>query len=397
MYRYDVIVVGCGPGGALAAYELAQGGVETLVIEKSLFPRYKPCGGGITLKVDRVLPFSIHEVVEKVIRGARLTSGGRGETTLMSDRPVAYMVMRDRFDHFLAEKARGAGARIIEGQAVVSVHPDEDPGDGGYRVTTSSETFLCRYLVGADGAHSQVRRSLFPQWKRTLSPAMEWEIPMEAEWMASIDDRISVDFGHVPHGYAWVFPKSCRLSVGIGGLSGGLAHPRELLMEYVRQQPVLRGVREERSRPIGYPIPVFSGEVPLTSGRALLVGDAGNLVDPFFGEGIVYAMQSGRIAAEVLLKNMKDGTPSLASYDLCMADQIYPEFHAARKIARWVYAWPRFFCRLVRDNPDLAERYFEALRGNGGYPRFWNDLKRLAPRVLAQSALRSLRGMGGFS
>ncbi|MBI5096565.1 MAG: FAD-dependent oxidoreductase [Nitrospirae bacterium] len=101
MSTYDVIVVGGGPAGATVAYELATSGINVLILEKERFPRYKPCGGGLSLKIDRVLKFSIKEVIETTVMGVHFSCQGKNGRSILSDRPVAYMVMRDKFDSLL--------------------------------------------------------------------------------------------------------------------------------------------------------------------------------------------------------------------------------------------------------------------------------------------------------
>jgi len=378
MRRYDVIIVGSGPAGAAAAFSLAQKGIETAVLEKSAHPRYKPCGGGLTPKVERVLPFPIREVSERVVYGARLTCRGEGEMVVTSSSPVAYLVMRDSFDRRLAEEARKAGALLFEGRKVTAVRSDGE----GFEVRTAEERFACRFLIGADGVHGPVRRALFPTRRSRPAPGLEGEFLMGKERVDPVAGEIRVDFGEVPRGYGWVFPKERHLSVGIGAFAGSLESPKQVLERYLRTDPLLKNlVSRDEAIWTGYPIPTFTEDSPRVMGKALLAGDAGNLVDPFFGEGTYYAIRSGQMAAETVADALRHGR-DLGRYDRMLAAELYPEFHAARKLARLVYAAPRFWCRLIADNPELGELYFEALRGNGGYPKFWRELKARAAGVL---------------
>jgi geranylgeranyl reductase family protein len=390
MRRYDVIIVGSGPAGAMAAYELLRSGVEVLVLDKETFPRYKPCGGGLSVKVDRILPFPIGEVVENVIHGVRLTYRGEREILLTSNKPVAYMIMRDRFDQHLSSAARKAGATILEGKRVLSVETEGE----GFQVRTPEGDFFSRYLIGADGVHSQVRRALFPHLQRKPAAGVEWEVPVEKKVLQTIGSSLYVDFGEIPFGYGWVFPKAENLSIGIAGFKGNLKSPRKLLTAYVRQQPFYPGISAQDGKWVGYPIPVFRGETPLSRGNALLTGDAGGLVDPFFGEGIYYAMRSGQMAAEAVAGALR-GKNDLSLYDRRLASEIYPEFRAAGKLGHWVYSFPRLCCRVISANRELAELYFDALREEGGYQRFWRELKPRAIRVLGKTVKKRLRRVFG--
>jgi flavin-dependent dehydrogenase len=123
---YDIIVAGAGPGGATAAYELARRGVRVGSFDKHRFPRAKPCGGCLSLKIDRLLEPGLHALVERTIHGVRFTFEGLRPVRRHSARPVAYMVQRERFDAWLVARARAAGAEVHEGEAVRAVHEHAD-------------------------------------------------------------------------------------------------------------------------------------------------------------------------------------------------------------------------------------------------------------------------------
>ncbi|MEK7268103.1 MAG: FAD-dependent monooxygenase, partial [Nitrospirota bacterium] len=116
---YDVLVVGMGPAGATAAYELSRAGMSVLALEKQMHPRYKVCGGGLSVRIDQILESDFKAVVEHTVYGIQFTYGGEEPFLIESPRPIAYMVMRDRFDHLLVEKARRAGAEVHEDERAV--------------------------------------------------------------------------------------------------------------------------------------------------------------------------------------------------------------------------------------------------------------------------------------
>src|SRR5579864_7417307 len=118
MAAHDVAVIGAGPAGSTAAYRLARAGARVLIVDRSHFPRDKPCGGGVTGRAARLLPFSIDTVVEDVIERVecRLDFGPRFERHAQA--PLAYMTQRKRLDHLLLEQAVGAGAELQQGATV---------------------------------------------------------------------------------------------------------------------------------------------------------------------------------------------------------------------------------------------------------------------------------------
>ncbi len=118
---YDVAVVGAGPAGATAARELARAGHTVLLLERQRIPRYKTCAGGVTVRAAKLLDFDISSVVERVVHGGRISYKLQRPIERRYPEPVCYMVMRDRFDGFLARKAGEAGAHLAEGVRVASV------------------------------------------------------------------------------------------------------------------------------------------------------------------------------------------------------------------------------------------------------------------------------------
>jgi flavin-dependent dehydrogenase len=135
-------------------------------------------------------------------------------------------------------------------------------------------------------------------------------------------------------------------------------------------------------QPIGHPLPLFSEHsetnresVGLVSGRALLVGDAGHLVDPLFGEGIYYAIRSGQLAAETILNQVNDRRRSLADYDVAVRREIYEEFRVAVRMASLVYSYPRLCHRLLPRYQHIVMLYYDVLRGRETYQTFYARAK----------------------
>ena len=123
---YDVIIAGLGPGGATAAYELALKGLNVLAFDKEKFPRYKPCGGCLSLKAEKILPFDFKAVVEDTAYGAVFTFKSKRPVPIISQRPIGYNVSRDKFDNLLKEKASEAGAVVREGEKVLDIEECND-------------------------------------------------------------------------------------------------------------------------------------------------------------------------------------------------------------------------------------------------------------------------------
>ena len=364
----DVIVVGMGPAGATTAAELARAGFSVRGLEWKTHPRYKVCGGGLSARIDRLLEPDYRSVVEDTIHRVRFQFAGAEAFEIASPDPIAYMVMRARFDEFLARKAREAGAQVCENERVLVVREDA----GAVEVETERGRHRARILVGADGANSLVARSLFPGRRGRLWGAVECEVAVHQIPSGLGAGAIALDIGVVPGGYAWVFPKTGRLSVGIAEFHGSGRTPKRSYERFVQGEPALAGI--EVPCGMGHPIPLYGGaegeRMPLTTNRALLVGDAAHLVDPVLGEGIYYAVLSGKMAAACIADRLRSVTPDLLAYDAQVAGELYPEFRVAARMAWTLYRFPQISHRVIRRRPGILELYAEVLKGRETYRSF---------------------------
>ena len=207
---HDAIIVGCGPAGNTLAWRLAGRGFKALMIEKANLPRPKTCAGGLSCKTLHALPFPVDEVIERRVTGAWLTF--RGESFLYKRMPGAgATVDRARLDQFMTGRAVAAGAELREGVQFQSFEPNRD----GVLVRTSAGEFAGRFLIGADGAASRVRRLLHPAERLRTAQAIETDLFPPAEAFEALGDNALFDFGGLPGGYGWIFPKRDRFSVGL--------------------------------------------------------------------------------------------------------------------------------------------------------------------------------------
>ncbi len=385
---YDVAVIGMGPAGATAAYELSRVGCSVLGLDRETHPRYKVCGGGLSVRIDQLLGDELKTVIEQTIYGVTFTYKGEEPFLIESSRPIAYMVMRNRFDHLLVEKARRAGVDIHEGESAMDFQPREK----GVEVRTDRGRYHVRVLIGADGANSQVAQRLFPgrRWRRM--PSLESEIGLDASPAYPGEGKVLIDLGVAKTGYGWIFPKQSHLSIGVADFRGGTASPKRVFEQFVRDDKEL--ARLEVPRPAGHPLPLCPSNarfIPngLVSHQALLVGDAGHLVDPLFGEGIYYAVRSGQMAAQSVWGMFQDGGRSLRDYELAISREIYSEFRIASRVARIVYTVPRLCHRLMHRYQEVIGLYYDVLRGVETYQTFFTKAKGLVKtsfRELLQEA-----------
>ncbi len=355
----DVVVVGAGPAGAAAAYWLAQAGVDVLVLEKAQFPRDKVCGDGLT-------PRAVGELVAMGVptrpedgwlrnTGLRVYGGGhRLELPWPELRSYPdYGLARPRrdFDQVLANHAAAAGARVQYRTAVTGPVLDERTGrvvgvsarpvDDAGRRAGEEVTYRAPVVIAADGVSARMALALGIEKdvRRPMGVAVRTYIrtPMHDDpWMESHLELWDGPPGRstLLPGYGWIFPLGDgTANVGLGSVSSRAEATKvdykDLLRRWLPGLPPEWGFTPDAQvGPIrGAALPMAFNRKPLYSRGLLLVGDAGGMVSPFNGEGIAYAMQSGRRAAEVVVQALARTTPSgrdqvLAGYPRLMADEL---------------------------------------------------------------------------
>ena len=438
----DAIVVGAGPAGSATAYHLAQAGLDVLLLEKTEFPREKICGDGLTPRaVTQLLRMGIDTSAGPEPgngwlhnKGLRIIGGGR---QLELDWPELaahpnYGLVRPRsdFDELLARQAQKAGARLLENCAVtgpvldprtsriIGVKARQGQGDGtgiGERDGSAGggaggrpETvFRAPIVVAADGNSTRlsIAMGLHKRDDRPMGVAYRayYKTPRHEDdylesWLELTDAQHP---GRLLPGYGWIFGMGDGTSnIGLGILNTSTAFGsvdyRDMMRRWLAGTPAAWEMTEEnRTCPIrGAALPMGFNRKPHYTRGLLLVGDAGGMVNPFNGEGIAYAMESGEIAARTIAQAKGRHTP----YDRELALSQYPRILA--DTYGGYYTLGRMFVKLI-GNPKVMQvatqrglshamlmRFTLKLlanltdpRGGDAMDRIINGLTRVTPRA----------------
>ena len=371
----DTLIVGAGPAGCAAAYDLARAGRRVLLLDKRFFPRPKACACGLTRKTLAALRYSAEPVLERdcreiVLQNTSLEPKHR-EVRVRTLKRICAMAVRERFDHFCLDQTLAAGQKggSVELRRIESVAALRELSTGieldilvrNADGSTCSETLRAPVLIGADGSNGQIRRlaaglELTPG-TATFSPepawysrgfALEATVPYSALPPAlpagDAPHDLIFDFSPLPSGYGWLFPKGDHINIGVGAFApqAESATPSEIPgappsttalslarvgSENARLKQVTRALLAEYTRTkLGVDLSTAGAQVSgqhlgmgghayVPRGRVLLAGDAAGLVDPLTGEGIHSALVSGQAAAAAILETLAPGTASPASPD----------------------------------------------------------------------------------
>lgn len=364
---FDLIIVGSGPAGAMAAIRLSTMGYSVLVIEKEVLPRYKACGGGLPLKsVNQIgqIGIDISSVVEKKVDGTRITYKAN-DLVSMNTEGIGIMVMRDKFDSFLIEKAKKAGAEIRDGVKVTGVNDDGLE----YEVITDRGVFKSNLLIGADGANSTIAKKLGMRPHREFGVAIEREVSVEKWQLEEQGDNVTFDFGAVPHGYGWIFPKKKHLSIGVYSGTKKLKNLNDYLEKFIKDHKVLKGCKTISN--VWHPIPWGGAKEDIHKGRAILAGDAAGLVDPFFGEGIAFALKSGNIAANKADDYLSGTITDFKSYSDEIYKKISSDFIYARLIHKIIYLNPWLAHKIFCKNKVVNSYFADVIKGEMNFKKLF--------------------------
>lgn len=359
---FDVAVVGAGPAGSSAARELSLAGASVVLLERETLPRYKTCGGGLVSRALQLLPPAFDLPLERACARVEMRFGEHGPSfSVERGEPIVAMVMRAHFDQALAAAALRAGVELRSPCELVALRADA----GGVELATTAGLVRARFVVGADGASSPTARlSGWTERVHTI-PALEAEVSLADPAFDRLCSAARFDLGIPEGGYGWIFPKRAHLSAGVLTMRRGSFDLRGVLARYLDRAGAGDILSIEHH---GYVIPVAPRRGGFARGRVLLAGDAAGLADPLTGEGISYAMSSGRLAARALIDGDFDARRVRSRYHALLRGSLLRELRIARWLAHVLYRRPHLSARLFhRFGQPLCEAVTEVVLGRRSY------------------------------
>jgi len=357
---YDIAIIGAGPAGSTAAYRLATAGARVLLVDKATFPRDKPCGGGVTGRAARLLPFSIEPVVEDTV--SRMNCGLRYRQHISREarKPIAYMTQRSRLDHFLLHKAQEAGAEVRQG------------------TTVDARELDARIVIGADGCNGSSAKQLDLGQDVSYGVALEANYPWEKRFANAMVLEIAIIRG----GYGWIFPKGDHVNVGVGGNE---AEGPKLRAELKRMCEAYDIDPDSATGTRGYRLPMRAWGTTLARGTTAVIGDAAGLVDPFSGDGMYEAFYSGKLVAESALEVLAGRAENLESYQQAVERRIMPLTRAGWGAKAAFERFPRTTYAVAR-LPVTFRALEKLLTGDLPEPAAARGVEKAAIRVIYRVA-----------
>lgn len=363
---FDVIIIGAGPSGAVAAAQLAGYGLKTALIDKETFPRYKSCGDGITADALNVLDqLGLDAWVKQfpAFQGLRFSSPDQQIINIpLNTEPEQLMgrtIPRHLFDDQIAQHALQQGAKFIQGTKINHIEYMTD----GILLKSDSHQFKGQILILAEGSSAPLAKSLglvkdgpeLMAARQYLSGDTNEDQFLEVHFQSSI----------IP-GYNWMFPVgNGRINIGTGTFQQRIKN-RELSLrkelERFKHDPILKG-RLEKTEPDGpiegHPLRTQFGWSTTHSNRILLVGDAAGLVNPFTGVGIGPGMISGVLAAETIQDIFANGNPAkqdLSAYTKALEKRFAANRKAANRLRKYLSSPNRLnkLFSILNQDPKLA-------------------------------------------
>jgi len=388
--QHDVVVVGAGPAGSTAAKFLSEKGIKVLLIDKSKFPRSKPCGGGLPSRVLNRFNYleELGAIESYTFGGVAYSTSLENHVNVVRDKPVGAMILREKFDHGLVKHAVDCGATFLEDKSVMDVKKSKDKVTIFLQDGTKIES---KIVVGCDGVWSVVaKKSGMLGSRKNIGMCIFEEYPMNVNVLDKYFSEKRICHIHLKPqdlaGYGWVFPKKNHVNIGIGQIQSTTQTDNKINLKKVFEDYIIL-LKEAKIIPNnlisnkvkGGAIPIYPLEKTY-SDRILLCGDAAGFINPISGEGIYYAMASGEIAAGVISESLDANNFNeefLSRYQKLWVKDFGRDLKLLLQSNKQWTKGPKQIVRLASMDQKLANLAFSVLQGEISIYEFrWKLISR---------------------
>ncbi len=371
--EFDCIVIGAGPGGSTAALTLAQSQRRVLLLDRSPWPRDRPCGGGVAPAVAQYFEFDLSPAIQHSLTQLQLSwqLGDAVDVDVESEEPL-WSIDRKVFDDFLVQQAIARGVTFKGNCPATQAQRQGDR----WRVTTPEGTFTAPYLIGADGPEGPSS-----QWLK-LKP-VKAQLGAVLVTQGQVNNIGYFDFGLLKNGSVWALPKGdqtwlCAATTRGGGVKE--AKLKDVLHTFAKHLKVTP-VGEVQS----IPMRLWDGDRPIHGDHGVLVGDAAGVADPFSSEGVRQAIMTGSEAAKAVDQALTGDSQAIARYSQTIADTLGSDLAWAQRLASLFHKFPKLAYKIGTRRPSVKTYIGKMMCGDMSYT------------YVAQRAIRRItQNLGSF-
>ena len=370
-----MIIIGGGLSGSSTAIHLSKRGYSVLILERSNNKRIIPCAGGMAAGMKNFLPVDIEKAIETEVKSVHFTYESQDKVIAeLSGESPFLIVKREELDNLLIETAKSQGTILINSTKVKSLEKNID----SWKIKCNDQNYYeAKFLVIADGSESK--------WSTFLK--LGPEIPRYAQTAAIrlkglgnlSKDSVRFDFGSIKYGFSWAFPLKKSINIGMGTFIGKYQiNNKDLSNKIINYF----GFRTEDYETIFKRLRIWNGFYNLHTERALVIGDAASLCDPFLAEGIRPSLLSSFYAAESIHKCLASNNQDLSSYSKIMRLKWSKSMAWGKRIAEVFYRFPQTGYRLGVKRKTAPQRIAQILSGEMSY----SDIaQRVIKRLIFQN------------
>jgi len=367
---YDVVIVGAGPSGSSSAYFLSKKGFRVLILDKQKFPRKKHCGGGVPGSVFNMFPIANHISEFTGINRYIFTFRGEKKTEGKIPRGGVFSVERSIFDNFLVSYSVDEGAVFIDGVNIVDIEMNSKcvivRDIQGNKYTGKVLIASCG---GLSGLNEKIDGIMGNKNRMKMGICGYYKLIPDSDMINTYHNTVHLDFNFIDAGVAGILPKKDYMWVGVYKCRmDKMKNIRNGVDSFIDTI----GLKGEKLKFAGLPIPLYDRKKKIVNERVLLTGEAAGLINPLSGEGIKPAVESGKIAADEIEAFLRDEKP-LQEYESRVHNNIGNELRIAGRFAKIAFTFPSI---AYNGMIHVADDAVKILNGELSYSDFERRLKK---------------------